>query len=186
MFRNDTVISSPCSDTIFLCKTWEWFFHLKQNCVIIYFFYGINVHVCCCTCIDSVIVFDHVESEDYIICCYIFTIGPFDTLTYFYCPLSKVIIGFRHTVSDFTPLLTFYGIYLPQMCAHQLMNTKSHLGTGHVTVELTWCISRRRTLNDQCLGTRSSYLCSNTFRCCCSACICWSGTRIASAAATAG
>ena len=91
---------------------------------------------------------------------------------YFYCPLSKVIIGFRHTVSDFTPLLTFYGIHLPQMCAHQLMNTKSHLGTGHVTVELTWCISRRRTLNDQCLGTRSSYLCSNTFRCCCSACIC--------------
>ena len=169
MFRNDTVISSPYSDTISLYETREWFFHLKQNCVIIYFFYGINVQVCCCTGTDFVIFFNHIESEDNVIRCYIFTIGPFDTLTNFYCPLGKIIIGLRHAISNLAPLFTSCGIHFPQMCAHQLMNTKSHLGTGHVTVELTWCISRRRTLNDQCLGTRSSYLCSNTFRCCCSA-----------------
>ena len=121
---------------------------------------------------DSVIFFNHIESKDNVIRCYVFTIGPFDTLTNFYCPLGKIIIGLRHAISNLAPLFTICGIHFPQMSTHQLMNTESHLGTCHVAIKLTRYICWGLTLNDQCLGTRSSYFCSNTFRCCCSACIC--------------
>ena len=118
---------------------------------------------------DSVIFFNHIESKDNVIRCYVFTIGPFDTLTNFYCPLGKIIIGLRHAISNLAPLFTICGIHFPQMSTHQLMNTESHLGTCHVAIKLTRYICWGLTLNDQCLGTRSSYFCSNTFRCCCSA-----------------
>ena len=156
MFRNNVIIAAPDGNAKLKSKTREGFFHVEDDGVVVNLLHRIKDAVGVSRASDCGILLDHVHREDNVVGVDIFAVGPLHAFTDLDREFREVFVGFRHTCSYFAELFTESGIDLPEMCGDQLMDTKSHLSSKHVGIELSGNVRRCLSLHDQGLGTRGS------------------------------